>query len=135
MARSDLEIVRPRSASFRAGASVACDGYFCLGCLACLTACPAAADCAAAPLPADQPPLTVTYHESCHLSHGQKVVQQPRQWLRAIPNLRLVVLTEANWCCGSAGIYKLIQPVMADALWARKPTAGTSRRPPYHQTA
>ena len=79
--------------------------------------------------------MTVKYPESCHLSHGQQVVQQPRQWLRAIPNLRLVALTEANWCCGSAGIYELIQSVMADALWARKPTAGTSRQPPYHQTA
>ena len=67
-----------------------------------------------------QPSLTVTYHESCHLSHGQKVVQQPRQLLRAIPNLKLVELTEANWCCGSAGIYNLIQPEMAGALLERK---------------
>lgn len=67
-----------------------------------------------------QPVLTVTYHESCHLSHGQKIVQQPRQLLRAIPNLKLVELTEANWCCGSAGIYNLIQPEMADALLRRK---------------
>ena len=69
---------------------------------------------------APQPPLVVTYHESCHLSHGQKIVQQPRQLLRLIPNLKLVELTEAAWCCGSAGIYNLIQPEMADALLARK---------------
>jgi len=62
----------------------------------------------------------VTYHESCHLAHGQKVRTQPRQLLRAIPNLRLVELPESDWCCGSAGIYNLIQPEMAGALLDRK---------------
>ncbi|MBM3883600.1 MAG: (Fe-S)-binding protein [Verrucomicrobia bacterium] len=66
------------------------------------------------------PPVVVTYHESCHLSHGQKVVAQPRQLLRAIPNLNLVELAESNWCCGSAGIYNLIQPEMAQQLLERK---------------
>ena len=65
-------------------------------------------------------PLVVTYHESCHLSHGQKVVQQPRQLLRTIPGLRLVELPESNWCCGSAGIYNLTQPEMAGQLLDRK---------------
>lgn len=65
-------------------------------------------------------PLVVTYHESCHLSHGQKVVQQPRQLLRAIPGLQLVELPESNWCCGSAGIYNLTQPEMAGQLLERK---------------
>lgn len=65
-------------------------------------------------------PLRVTYHESCHLSHGQKVVQQPRQLLRAIPGLELVELPESNWCCGSAGIYNLTQPEMAGQLLDRK---------------
>jgi glycolate oxidase iron-sulfur subunit len=65
-------------------------------------------------------PLVVTYHESCHLSHGQKVVQQPRQLLRAIPGLKLVELPESNWCCGSAGIYNLTQPEMAGQLLDRK---------------
>ena len=63
---------------------------------------------------------TVTYHESCHLSHGQKVVSQPRQLLAAIPNLKLVELPEASWCCGSAGIYNLTQPEMAGELLDRK---------------
>lgn len=67
-----------------------------------------------------QPPLTVTYHESCHLSHGQKVVSQPRQLLNAIPNLKLIELPESNWCCGSAGIYNVIQPEMAGQLLDRK---------------
>jgi glycolate oxidase iron-sulfur subunit len=68
------------------------------------------------------PPQTVTYHESCHLAHGQKITAQPREVLRAIPNLKLVELPESNWCCGSAGIYNLIQPEMADQLLARKLT-------------
>ena len=68
----------------------------------------------------DQPAQTVTYHESCHLCHGQKITAQPRQLLRAIPNLKLVELPESNWCCGSAGIYNLVQPEMAGELLDRK---------------
>ncbi len=64
--------------------------------------------------------FSVTYHESCHLCHGQKISSQPRQLLRAIPNLKLVELPEANWCCGSAGIYNLTQPEMAGQLLQRK---------------
>ena len=66
------------------------------------------------------PERAVTYHESCHLAHGQKITIAPRQLLRAIPGLRLVELPESNWCCGSAGIYNLIQPAMANALLERK---------------
>jgi glycolate oxidase iron-sulfur subunit len=66
------------------------------------------------------PVQIVTYHESCHLCHGQKVITQPRQLLRAIPNLRLVELPESSWCCGSAGVYNLVQPEMANQLLARK---------------
>jgi len=62
----------------------------------------------------------VTYHESCHLCHGQKITSQPRSVLRSIPGLQLVELPEATWCCGSAGIYNLIQPEMADQLLERK---------------
>ena len=72
------------------------------------------------PPPDSQPPQAVTYHEACHLCHGQKITAQPRQLLRAIPNLRLVELPESTWCCGSAGIYNLIQPEMADQLLERK---------------
>jgi glycolate oxidase iron-sulfur subunit len=62
----------------------------------------------------------ITYHESCHLCHGQKITSQPRELLRAIPNLKLVELPESAWCCGSAGVYNLIQPEMADDLLQRK---------------
>ena len=66
------------------------------------------------------PAQLVTYHEACHLCHGQKITAQPRQVLRAIPNLKLVELSESMWCCGSAGIYNIIQPEMANELLDRK---------------
>jgi len=72
------------------------------------------------PRPNGQPPLRVTYHESCHLTHGQKVVEAPRALLQSIPNVSWVELPEANWCCGSAGIYNLLQPDMANRLLERK---------------
>jgi glycolate oxidase iron-sulfur subunit len=73
------------------------------------------------PIPAQHAaPQIVTYHESCHLCHGQKVVSQPRQLLRAIPGLELRELPESNWCCGSAGIYNITQPEMANQLLERK---------------
>lgn len=74
----------------------------------------------AAPAAEGAPEQVVTYHESCHLCHGQKVVSQPRQLLRLIPGLRLVELPESNWCCGSAGIYNITQPEMASQLLERK---------------
>ena len=68
----------------------------------------------------DAPVQVVTYHESCHLAHGQKITAQPRQLLGLIPNLRLVELPESLWCCGSAGIYNIVQPEMANQLLDRK---------------
>jgi glycolate oxidase iron-sulfur subunit len=52
-------------------------------------------------------PVQATYHDACHLAHGQKIVAPPRQLLQAIPGLEYVELPEANWCCGSAGIYNV----------------------------
>jgi glycolate oxidase iron-sulfur subunit len=68
----------------------------------------------------DKNAVTVTYHDSCHLCHGQKITAQPREILRAIPSLKLVELPEASWCCGSAGIYNIVQPEMAGELLQRK---------------
>jgi glycolate oxidase iron-sulfur subunit len=64
--------------------------------------------------------VTATYHDACHLAHGQGVRSQPRQLLQAIPNLRLVDLDESDMCCGSAGIYNLTQPQLARQLLERK---------------
>jgi glycolate oxidase iron-sulfur subunit len=52
--------------------------------------------------------------------HGQKISQQPRELLRAVSGVELVELTEATWCCGSAGIYNITQPEMSMALLERK---------------
>ncbi len=65
-------------------------------------------------------PQTVTYHEACHLCHGQKITSQPRELLKLIPGLKLVELREATWCCGSAGVYNITQPEMSRALLERK---------------
>ena len=64
--------------------------------------------------------MTVTYHDPCHVVHGQKIRQQPRDLLAQIPALKLVTLLESEWCCGSAGIYNLTQPEMAERLLRRK---------------
>lgn len=65
-------------------------------------------------------PLRVTYHDPCHLAHGQRVQAEPRALLRAIPGLELTELPEAAMCCGSAGSYNLTQPEMARQLAERK---------------
>jgi glycolate oxidase iron-sulfur subunit len=64
--------------------------------------------------------VSVTYHDACHLCHGQKITAQPRKLLAETPGLDLVPLDESMWCCGSAGIYNLIQPEMAGKLQQRK---------------
>ena len=63
---------------------------------------------------------TVTYHDACHLAHGQGVRDAPRELLRAVPGLRLVEMEEADTCCGSAGVYNVTQPKLARSLLERK---------------
>ena len=64
-----------------------------------------------------QPLLTtVAMHDACHMIHGQGIQAQPRALLRAIPKLELREATEAGVCCGSAGIYNLVQPDEAAEL-------------------
>jgi glycolate oxidase iron-sulfur subunit len=65
-------------------------------------------------------PMTVTYHDPCHVVHGQKIRKAPRDLLAQVPGLTVVDLPESDWCCGSAGIYNLTQPEMADRLLRRK---------------
>ena len=61
-------------------------------------------------------PAVVAMHDACHMIHGQGIQQQPRQLLAAIPDLALREATEAGVCCGSAGIYNLVQPEEAAEL-------------------
>jgi len=61
-------------------------------------------------------PLRVAYHDSCHLQHAQGVSTQPRQALKTIPKLEILEIPEAALCCGSAGIYNLVQPDTAAQL-------------------
>ena len=68
----------------------------------------------------EEPQTNVTYHEACHLCHGQQITAQPRDVLSSIPGLNLVELPESTWCCGSAGIYNIVQPEMATELLDRK---------------
>ncbi len=51
----------------------------------------------------------ITYHDACHLAHTQKIISQPRELLMSIPNINYNELEESTWCCGSAGIYNLLQ--------------------------
>ena len=65
-------------------------------------------------------PLTVAYHDACHLSHAQGVRSQPRQLLAGVPELEVKEIAEADICCGSAGVYNLFQPEAARNLGDRK---------------
>jgi glycolate oxidase iron-sulfur subunit len=75
-----------------------------------------------AELPLGRLDAVVTYHDACHLAHGQRIRAQPRELLRRIPGVTLVELAESDMCCGSAGVYNLLQPEMADTLLERKVT-------------
>jgi glycolate oxidase iron-sulfur subunit len=65
-------------------------------------------------------PMRVTYHDACHLCHGQQIRSQPRQLLQMVPGLELVPLEESEICCGAAGTYNLTQPEMSERLGRRK---------------
>lgn len=65
-------------------------------------------------------PVRAAFHDSCHLLHAQKLGNPPRALLKAIPGLELVELPESNICCGSAGVYNLIEPATAHDLGQRK---------------
>jgi glycolate oxidase iron-sulfur subunit len=58
--------------------------------------------------------LRVAYQDPCHLVHGQRISRPPRNLLRAIPGLELVELADSDWCCGSAGVYNLTHPAIAE---------------------
>jgi glycolate oxidase iron-sulfur subunit len=74
-----------------------------------------------APLsPLREQPLTLVYQDACHMLHGQKISLQPRQLLRQIPGVTLREPIDAALCCGSAGVYNILQPEVAAELGRQK---------------
>jgi glycolate dehydrogenase iron-sulfur subunit len=79
--------------------------------------------------------LRVAYHDACHLAHAQGIRAQPRELLRQIPGVELVTFAEGELCCGSAGIYNLLEPEPARQLGKRKLHHITDARPDVIATA
>jgi glycolate oxidase iron-sulfur subunit len=75
---------------------------------------------AAGPRPGGSLPTRVTYDAPCHLLHAQRIAGPPLAVLRAIPDLTLIPLTDAEQCCGAAGIYNLLEPATSNAVLAPK---------------
>jgi glycolate oxidase iron-sulfur subunit len=71
-------------------------------------------------------PVQAAYHDACHLGHAQRITAQPRALLAGIPGLTLAEIPDGGICCGSAGIYNLVQPEAARELGERKASAITS---------
>jgi glycolate oxidase iron-sulfur subunit len=68
-------------------------------------------------------PVAAVYHDACHLAHAQRIRQQPRDLLRGIPGLEVAEVGDGGMCCGSAGVYNLLQPQAASELGERKAAA------------
>ena len=79
--------------------------------------------------------LRVAYHDACHLAHAQGIRAQPRELLRQIPGVELVTFAEGELCCGSAGIYNLLEPEPARQLGRRKLQNITDAKPDVIATA
>jgi glycolate oxidase iron-sulfur subunit len=89
---------------------------------------------AAGPRQGGMLPIKVTYDAPCHLQHAQRVTQAPLSVLAAIPGLELVPLHDSDQCCGSAGIYNLIEPDTSDAVLAPKLANIAATRAPWVTT-
>jgi len=74
-------------------------------------------------------PLRVAYHDACHLAHAQRIREAPRSLLAEIPGLELVEIPDGEQCCGSAGVYNLLEPEAAAEIGARKAANVVSTRP------
>jgi glycolate oxidase iron-sulfur subunit len=77
----------------------------------------------------------VAYHSPCHLGHAQRINEAPRALLRGIPGVELVEVPDGEQCCGSAGVYNLVEPGSADAIGRRKAEAVLSTRATYLASA
>ena len=80
-------------------------------------------------------PLRVAYHDACHLAHAQGVRHEPRDLLRSIPGIELLSFAEQDICCGSAGIYNLVEPGPARELGDRKVARIAATQPDVVATA
>jgi glycolate oxidase iron-sulfur subunit len=80
---------------------------------------------AALPPRAPRAPLRarIAYHSPCHLGHAQRITEAPRALLRSIPGVELVEVPDGEQCCGSAGVYNLVEPASADEVGRRKAEA------------
>jgi glycolate oxidase iron-sulfur subunit len=92
---------------------------------------------AALPPVAPRHPLRarVAYHDACHLAHAQRVRSAPRTLLSGIPGLDLVEIPEGDQCCGSAGIYNLVEPESSEEIGARKVDNVLSVKPDFLASA
>ena len=79
--------------------------------------------------------LRVAFQESCHLAHAQRVRSEPRELLASIPGLTVLEPDEQELCCGSAGIYNLLQPEAASALGDRKAATVLATGPDLYVSA
>jgi glycolate oxidase iron-sulfur subunit len=70
--------------------------------------------------PLHSDPLTLVYQDACHMIHGQKISAQPRQLLKKIPGVNLKDPVDAALCCGSSGVYNILQPDVAEELGRQK---------------
>jgi glycolate oxidase iron-sulfur subunit len=80
-------------------------------------------------------PLRVAFQDSCHLAHAQRIREEPRALLRSIPGVELVEPAEQELCCGSAGIYNLVQPEAARELGERKAANVLATAPDVYASA
>jgi glycolate oxidase iron-sulfur subunit len=74
-------------------------------------------------------PVVLAYHDACHLQHAQRIRAQPRQLLSAIPGVQLTELADSDQCCGSAGVYNLLEPDSAREIGQRKVDAVLAAAP------
>ncbi|TWU33693.1 glycolate oxidase subunit GlcF [Novipirellula artificiosorum] len=81
------------------------------------------------PFPQQRLPVRIAYHDACHLSNAQGVVEEPRELLRRIPGVEVLEIPEGHSCCGSAGTYNVDQPEIAAALGDQKVSHAMSVHP------
>jgi glycolate oxidase iron-sulfur subunit len=85
--------------------------------------------------PLNTVPLRVTYQDSCHLLHGQKIREAPRKLMRAIPGVELVEMAMADYCCGSAGSYNVTETETSLEILAEKMKHARATNAPVIVTA